>query len=158
MPSTGFTDCTAGDYARRHNPWVNFADIPAADNRTFDAFPTDAAGYAALPTLSIVAPNLQHDMHDGTVREGDDWLRTHLSGYADWARTHDSLLVVTWDEDDNGPSNHIPTLMVGARVAPGRYGELLDHYRLLRTLEACYGLAPVGESAQRAPATDVWTR
>ncbi|HEV2321868.1 MAG TPA: alkaline phosphatase family protein, partial [Gammaproteobacteria bacterium] len=33
MPSTGFTGCTAGDYARKHNPWVDFADIPAADNR-----------------------------------------------------------------------------------------------------------------------------
>ncbi|MEY9874793.1 hypothetical protein ABH931_004293 [Streptacidiphilus sp. MAP12-33] len=158
MPATGFTGCTAGDYARKHNPWVNFADIPAADNRTFAAFPTDAAGYAALPTLSFVVPNLQHDMHDGTVRQGDDWLRTHLSGYAAWARTHDSLLVVTWDEDDNGADNHIPTLMAGARVKPGHYGELLDHYRLLRTLEAAYGLTPVGESAKRTPVTDVWSR
>ncbi|WP_084701873.1 alkaline phosphatase family protein [Streptacidiphilus anmyonensis] len=156
MPSTGFTGCNSGDYARRHNPWVNFPGIPASDNRTFDAFPTDATGYAALPTLSFVIPNVQHDMHDGTVRQGDDWLRAHLSGYASWARTHDSLLVVTWDEDDNGPSNHIPTLVVGAGTKAGRYGELLDHYRLLRTLEAAYGLQPIGESAQRSPVTDIW--
>jgi acid phosphatase len=158
MPSAGFTGCGSGDYARKHNPWVNFPDIPASANRTFDAFPTGASGYAALPALSVVVPNLQHDMHDGTVRDGDDWLRAHLAGYADWARTHDSLLVVTWDEDDNGPSNHIPTLVVGARVKPGRYGELLDHYRLLRTLESGWGLTPVGESAQRAPVTDIWSR
>ena len=158
LPATGWTGCSAGDYARKHNPWVDFADIPASANRTFDAFPSSAAGFAALPTLSIVVPNLQHDMHDGTVQQGDDWLRAHLSGYADWARTHDSLLVVTWDEDDNGPDNHIPTLVVGAGVKQGRYGELLDHYRVLRTLEAAYGLTPVGESAQRAPVTDIWSR
>ncbi|WP_084730049.1 alkaline phosphatase family protein [Streptacidiphilus neutrinimicus] len=156
MPQTGFTGCTSGDYARRHNPWVNFPAVPAADNRTFAAFPTNDAGYAGLPTLSFVVPNVQHDMHDGTVRQGDDWLRANLSGYASWARAHDSLLVVTWDEDDNGPGNHIPTLIVGAGVKPGRYGELVDHYRLLRTLEAAYGLQPLGESAQRAPVTDIW--
>ncbi|RAG80317.1 acid phosphatase [Streptacidiphilus pinicola] len=158
LPATGWTGCSTGDYARKHNPWVDFATIPASANRTFDAFPSSAAGYAALPTLSIVVPNLQHDMHDGTVQQGDDWLRAHLSGYADWARTHDSLLVVTWDEDDNGPDNHIPTLVVGAGVKQGQYGELLDHYRLLRTLEAAYGLSPVGESAQRAPVTDIWSK
>ncbi|WP_084724819.1 alkaline phosphatase family protein [Streptacidiphilus melanogenes] len=156
MPQTGFTGCISGDYARRHNPWVDFPDVPAADNRTFDAFPTDTAGYAKLPTVSFVVPNVQHDMHDGTVRQGDDWLRAHLSGYAAWARTHDSLLVVTWDEDDNGPANHIPTLVVGAGARPGRYGEPLDHYRLLRTLEASYGLPPLGVAAQRAPVTDIW--
>ena len=158
MPTTGYTGCDSGDYARKHNPWVNFPGIPAADNRTWTAFPTTPAGYATLPTLSFVIPNLQDDMHDGTVRQGDDWLRTHLAGYAAWARTHHSLLLVTWDEDDNGASNHIPTLVVGANVHPGHYTEPLDHYRLLRTLEALYTLPPIGTSAQRTPVTDVWQR
>jgi acid phosphatase len=156
LPSTGYTGCNSGDYARRHNPWVNFSSLPAADNRSWETFPNGPAGYAALPTLSFVVPNVQNDMHDGTVREGDDWLRTRLGAYVDWARTHDSLLVVTWDEDDNNSFNHIPTLVVGAGVRQGRYAEPLDHYRLLRTLEALYGLPPVSESAQRTPVTDIW--
>lgn len=156
MPTTGYTGCASGDYARKHNPWVDFPDIPTADNRAWTAFPTTPAGYAALPTLSFVIPNLQDDMHNGTVRQGDDWLRTHLSDYAAWAKTHHSLLMVTWDEDDNGASNHIPTLVVGANVHPGRTTEPLDHFRLLRTLEAFYALPPVGTSAQRTPVTDIW--
>jgi acid phosphatase len=158
LPSQGFTGCTAGDYARRHNPWVNFADLPATDNRAFSAFPTDATGYAALPTLSFVVPNVQNDMHDGSVRQGDDWLRAHLAAYATWARTHDSLLVVTWDEDDNSASNRIPTLVTGANVRPGDYAEPVDHYRLLRTLLALYALPSVGQSADRAPISDIWAR
>ncbi|WP_370065771.1 alkaline phosphatase family protein [Streptacidiphilus sp. MAP5-3] len=156
MPGTGYTGCNSGNYARRHNPWVNFPNIPASDNRTFSAFPTSAAGYASLPTLSIVIPNVQNDMHDGTVQQGDSWLRANLGAYADWAKTHDSLLVVTWDEDDNSASNHIPTLITGANVRPGHYAELTDHYRTLRTLESLYGLSPVGESAKRQPITDIW--
>ncbi|MBF9069595.1 alkaline phosphatase family protein [Streptacidiphilus fuscans] len=156
LPNTGYTGCNSGDYARRHNPWVNFPNIPASDNRPFAAFPTSAAGFAALPTLSIVVPNVQNDMHDGTVQQGDTWLKDNLSAYATWAKTHDSLLVVTWDEDDNSASNHIPTLVAGANVRPGHYAELVDHYRTLRTLESLYGLSPVGESAQRQPVTDIW--
>ncbi len=153
MPYPGYTGCAHGDYVRRHAPWTDFPDLPASVTRTWQQWPGD---YNRLPTVSFVVPNLRHDMHDGSVREGDDWLRGNLSRYADWARTHNSLLIVTWDEDDGTANNRIPTLITGARVRPGRYGELVDHYRLLRTLEAMYGLPALGTSAQRTPITDVW--
>jgi len=154
MPSTGYTGCTAGAYARKHNPWVNFAGVPTADNRTFAVFPSD---FATLPTIAIVVPNLLHDMHDGTVAQADGWLRTNLDAYARWAKTHNSELIVTWDEDDNSADNQIPTIAVGAHVKSGRYAERIDHYDILRTLEGFYGLAPVGGSAQAAPITDAFT-
>ncbi len=81
-----------------------------------------------------------------------------LGRYAAWAKQHDSLLIVTWDEDDNTSTNHIPTLIYGAHVRPGTYTEAVDHYRLLRTLEALYGLPAIGAAHQRAPMTDIWTR
>ena len=77
------------------------------------------ASYAALPDLSFVIPDLDHDMHDGTVGEGDQWLRSHLGGYATWAATHNSLLVLTWDEDDRSESNRVVTVIAGAHVRPG---------------------------------------
>ena len=153
MPSSGYTGCTAGAYARKHNPWVNFAGVPAADNRTFAAFPRD---FNTLPTVAFVVPNLLNDMHDGTVAQADSWLRTNLNSYAQWAKTHDSELIVTWDEDDNSADNHIPTLMVGAHVKPGTYAETIDHYSVLRTLEDLYGLAHAGASAQATPITDAF--
>jgi phosphatidylinositol-3-phosphatase len=33
------------------------------------------------------------------VRQGDQWLKDQLGAYADWAKTHNSPLVVTFDED-----------------------------------------------------------
>lgn len=124
--------------------------MPGSANRPFTAFPKD---YAQLPTLSFVVPDLDHDMHDGTVRQGDTWLRQNLSGYAAWAQAHHSLLVVTWDEDDNNAANHVPTLFVGQDVRPGQNGEVIDHYRLLRTLEAAYNLPPAGRAAAVTPVT-----
>jgi len=153
MPSSGYTGCTVGAYARKHNPWVDFASVPAADNRTFAAFPHD---FNTLPTVAFVVPNLLNDMHDGTVARADGWLRTNLNAYAQWAKTHDSELIVTWDEDDNSADNHIPTLMVGAHVKPGSYAERIDHYSVLRTLEDLYGLPHAGASAQAAPITDAF--
>jgi hypothetical protein len=154
MPSAGYTGCTSGTYARKHNPWVNFTNVPSADNLTFAAFPTN---FASLPTLSFVVPNLRDDMHDGTIAQGDTWLRTNIDAYAQWAKTHNSLLVVTWDEDDSASANHIPTIFVGQQVKPGTYAEQINHYNVLRTLEDAYGLPRAGASATAAAITDVWT-
>jgi PKD repeat protein len=158
LPSVGFTGATSGAYARKHNPWVNWQGsstngIPASDNQPFSAFPTN---FAALPKLSIVVPNLNDDMHNGTVAQGDAWLQAHLDSYAQWAKTHNSLLVVTWDEDDNSSANHIATLMVGANVKQGQYSEHINHFNVLRTFEDMYGLPYAGASASATPITDIW--
>jgi uncharacterized protein (DUF1501 family) len=58
-----------------------------------------AADFAALPTVSFVVPNLANDMHDGSVGAADNWLKTNIGSYATWAMSHNSLLIVTWDED-----------------------------------------------------------
>ena len=74
--------------------------------------------------MSFVIPDLGHDMHDESVHDGDAWLKVHFGTYAEWAKTHNSLLIVTFDEDDNGAENHIPTIIYGARVRPGRYADV----------------------------------
>jgi hypothetical protein len=153
LPAAGYTGCSRGRYAAKHNPWADFDNVPASANQPFTAFPTD---YARLPTVSIVVPNICDDMHDCGVATGDAWARTHLDDYLRWADTHNSLLVVTFDEDDNGADNHILTLAAGPMVRAAAYPEPVNHYRLLRTIEACYGLAPLGEAASPAPITDIW--
>jgi arylsulfatase A-like enzyme len=153
MPSDGYTGCTSGPYARKHNPWVDFADVPATDNLTFDSFPTD---YTKLPAVSFVVPNLDNDMHDGTVAQGDTWLKQNLDGYVQWAKTHNSVFVLTFDEDDNGPANQIPTIITGAGVTTGDYSENISHYNVLRTIEDAYGLPHAGQSASATPITDIW--
>jgi acid phosphatase len=148
LPAPGFAGCSSGAYVRKHNPWVNFSNLPRSVNQPFTAFPST---FPALPTLSFVIPNLDHDMHDGTVAAADLWLRDNLGGYVDWAKQHNSLFVLTCDEDDFSQDNRIVTLAVGAGVKPGRYVEYVDHYRLLRTFEAAYRLAPIGLSANASP-------
>jgi acid phosphatase len=153
LPSTGYTGCSAGEYARKHVPWTDFRGLPGAVNQPAAAFPDH---YRKLPTLSFVIPNLLHDMHDGTVTQGDTWLRQHLGRYVQWARRHNSLLVLTWDEDDTSHDNRIPTIITGAAVRPGSYAEHVTHYRVLRTLEALERLHPIGAARQTQPIENIW--
>jgi len=154
LPSVGSTTCSSGNYARKHNPWVNFTNVPSADNLPYTSFPAD---YSTLPTVSWVVPDLCDDMHDCTIATGDTWLKNNLDGYAQWAQTHNSLLIVTFDEDDGSGGNNIATLFYGQPVRPGTYSEHIDHYNVLRTIEDMYGLPYAGNAATATPITDVWT-
>jgi acid phosphatase len=159
LPAIGSTVATAGTYARKHVPYISFADLPQDANLRFKDFP-DPAHFAALPTVAFVIPNLLNDMHDcpgpGTdacIARGDAWLKTSLDPYYQWAKTHNSLLILTFDENEDpigfhgltdpaqdpdalGPGapgnqvqfrrvvqNRIATLFAGAHVQPGDYPE-----------------------------------
>lgn len=123
---------------RKHNPWESFPEGNSV-GRSFSAFPSN--DFSELPNVSFVIPNLNDDMHDGTVAQADHWLQTNLDGYAQWALTHNSLLVVVWDEDDNSANNHVPAIIYGAHVNAGPYGDSYSHYDLLSTILAANHLA-----------------
>jgi phosphatidylinositol-3-phosphatase len=154
LPAAGSGVCVSGEYARKHVPWANFRTEPAASSQPWTSFP--AGDYPRLPTVSFVIPDLCHDMHDCPVATGDAWFRAHLSGYAAWAMTHHSLLIVTWDENDGSPGNQIPTIVAGQPVRPGRYSQPITHYSVLRTLEALYRLPPLGHAATASPLRGIW--
>lgn len=156
LPSPGSGACDAGDYARKHAPWTDFSNVPPSASEPFASFP--GHDFAALPTVSFVVPNLCHDMHDCGVAAGDAWLRAHLAGYVSWAMTHDSLLILTWDENDGSQGNQIATILIGQMVRPGRYAEPITHYNVLRTIEDAYRLRHDGNAAAAQPITDVWQR
>ena len=155
MPGVGFTGCTSSDrlYARKHNPWVNFPDVPASANQPFTNFPSD---FTKLPAVSFVVPNLQNDMHDGSIKQGDNWLKKHLDSYVQWAKTHDSLFILTWDEDDGSNTNQITTIFVGTHVKTGQYRETINHYSVLSTVEDLYGLPYIHNASEGAAIKDIW--
>lgn len=154
LPAVGSPVCSAGKYARKHVPWANFTNVPPANSLPFSAFPI--GNYAALPTVSFVIPNNDNNMHDGSIAQADAWLNRELSGYANWAVANNSLLILTFDEDDGGSRNQIPTVFYGANVRPGNYGERISHYNVLSTIEEMYGLPKTGYAASAPPITDIW--
>ncbi|MBL1081092.1 acid phosphatase [Streptomyces actinomycinicus] len=156
LPSQGSTTCSSGKYARKHNPWFGFSNVPTSSAKTFAQFPAD---YSTLPHMSFVVPNLCSDMHDCSVSTGDTWLKNNLGAYATWAKTHNSLLVVTFDEDNRLSGNRIPTVFYGQPVAAGSgSATTYNHYDLLRTLEDTQGLTThAGNAASAKDITGIWT-
>jgi phosphatidylinositol-3-phosphatase len=167
-------------YGRKHVPWISFANVPngptpdTSSNLRFADFPAD---YDHLPTVAFVIPDQENDMHNGkpqdSVPAGDRWLAQNLGRYYQWAKTHNSLLIVTFDENDNlavnyrgltDPAtvqdgsqqqrvaqNRIATIIAGAHVKTGyREATPFTHVNLLRTLEAMYGLARSGAQQPHA--------
>lgn len=160
LPAVGSDVETNLAYVRRHNPAANWMgtgqnQIPPTTNQPFTAFPSD---FDSLPTVCFVIPNLDHDMHDGSVSVGDTWYHDYIDPYVQWAKTHNSLLILTYDEDDGiiFSSNHILTIFAGEPVAPGSYSEAFNHYTVLRTIEDMYGLPYACNAAAMLTITDCW--
>lgn len=173
LPEVGSTACngpvselTGGHlYARKHCPWVNWQGT--GENNYADTvshpmtdFPSD---YSQLPDVCFVIPDMDNDMHNigkpgdsAAVRRGDDWIKANLDGYIQWAKTHNSLLIFTFDEDDFTPKNRIPTFFVGEQVKAGKYNERINHFDVLKTLEKMYDLAPIVKDTSAHAIINVW--
>jgi acid phosphatase len=165
-------------YVRKHVPWISFGNVPngttaaTSANLRFEDFPRDAAQYAKLPTVAFVIPNVENDMHTGSVPMGDRWLKDNLDGYYQWAKKNNSLLILTFDENNDQKrflgltdpfvdatnelvkdiQNRVATIFAGAHVRPGNYaeGKGITHVNILRTLEAMYGLPRSGAQQPNA--------
>ena len=152
LPISGSTICAAGTYARKHAPWIAFANVPRSDHRSFASFPRS---FDSLPTVSFVIPNVDDDMHDGSIAQGDAWIHDHLERLLHWADTHDTLVVLTWDEGfDLG--NTVATVLYGPMIKPGRYAQRISHYELLRTIEDFYKLPPSGRAKNARTIAGCW--
>ena len=175
LPEIGSLVTEQGLYARKHVPWAGFSNVPrgktVADSSNL-RFPQDfPSDYNLLPTVSFVIPNLVHDMHNGStpsgILAGDKWLREHIDGYYNWAKQHNSLLILTFDENSQSPlmgrvtdpadkdpkkSNRIVTILAGAHIKHGEYseGKGVTHVNVLRTLEAMYKLNRSGSQQWNA--------
>lgn len=150
MPAAAFVG-DAYPYMQKHDPFVYFDAIrndPAsfANVVPYSQLAADLRSTETTPNFAWITPNMLHDMHDGTVAAADAWLAAEvpaiLGSPAFLERR--SLLVVTWDEDDNAPGNRVATILVGADVAPGSSSATeYDHYSLLRTIEDAWSLEPL---------------
>jgi hypothetical protein len=127
MPCIGFTGDTACQtdtqgnqqclYARKHVPWISFANVPRSSKLPFTDFPTK--NFDNLPTVAFVIPNLDNDMHnipqkcipqssqkcfEESIMAGDSWLKKNIDPYYQWAKDNNSLLILTFDENHNQKS------------------------------------------------------
>jgi hypothetical protein len=150
LPRACFTRASAGDYAKKHDPFVYYTRI--VKNRAWCArvvaltrlTADERAG--ALPRFIWITPNLCHDMHDCSVATGDRFLSSLVPPLLRSLGPR-GLLFITWDEgtSDSGccrlaSGGHIATIVAGPGAKPGaRLNTPTDHYSLLQTIEDLLG-------------------
>jgi hypothetical protein len=135
-----------GDYAVRHNPAAYYTNVNCAEQDVPLGPTPDVSA-----KFSFVTPNLCNDTHDCSIATGDTWLSGFLPKItaSPEYRERETAVFITWDEDNGGSSNHIPTLVLSPFTRPGTQATArYDHYSMLRTTEALLGIHEfLGEAA-----------
>jgi hypothetical protein len=89
-------------------------------------------------------------MHDGTIADGDNFLKAFLPQITTSAAFANSVVFVTFDEGStsiNG-GGHVATIAITPNMTPGyQAGAVYNHYSLLRTIEQAWGLPYLGNAA-----------
>jgi phosphatidylinositol-3-phosphatase len=165
MPSPGYAADTTL-YATRHIPFLYYKDILGSAVRRashvvpFAQLAGDLRAASTTPAFAFITPNLCSDMHDCPVATGDAWLSRVVPRilHSPAFTTTRSLLVITWDEG-TGSDNHVATILAGSAAKLGyRSGRPYDHYSLLHTIEAVWGLKPLTRNDARAATMGAFLR
>lgn len=168
LPAPCSSTATAGNYVRRHDPFMYYRDVADNPARCRLIVPTttltrDLADHS-LPRFIWLVPDICHDMHSCGTYTGDRYLRALVPRLL--AELGPSgLLFVTFDEGETNSGccgvakgGHILTLAAGPGARAGvRSVTPYDNYSLLRTIEDLWGLPRLGGAALSStrPMTDL---
>ena len=141
---------SSGTYAVKHNPEAYYTNIRNACNSNNVPMGTTSSGAflnalnsGTLPNFSFVTPNLCNDMHDCSIAIGDAWLQSWVPKItaSPSYQAGNTVLFVTWDEDNGSGGNQVATIVVSPYTTPGtKSGTAFTHYSLLRTTEELLGI------------------
>ena len=152
LPGRCFTGTSAGEYAKKHDPFAYYTRIVSNPPRCASIVPLtrlsadERAG--TLPRFVWITPNLCHDMHDCSVSTGDGFLAKVVPALLR-ALGPRGLLVLTWDEGSSdagccrlASGGHIVTIVAGSAARLHATLALpTDHYSVLQTIEDLLGLS-----------------
>jgi len=159
-------------YAAKHDPFVYFDDVNGWDGTQFNPSPrcTDHvvdyseldADIAAntLPKYAFITPNLDNDMHDGSVQRGDAWLSQQLPKImATPAYQNGGVIFLLWDEGgfsllDGGVQDNPPFLAISPNAKQGYISNTkYDTSAYLKTVQTIVGVdqLPCVNDAANAP-------
>ncbi len=148
-----------GRYAAKHNPFVYFDDVNGWDGKTFqpsqrcidhvvDYSQLDADIAAnQVPKYAFITPNLDNDMHDGSIAQGDLWLSQELPKImATDAYKNNGVIFLLWDEGSGtlGPGDDPPFIVISPMAAAGTTSKVdYDTSSYLKTVQNILGVEEV---------------
>ena len=177
MPSTGYLGADyffTTTYAEKHNPFIFFSDIATNPKRmanirplgTPDSILPILADERSAPQFLYVVPDLCHDMHgapqcrnkDALYKTSDEYVSALIANIVrSPAFTANSALLVTWDEGSTNMAccglasggGRVATIVIRKHPSVFRSNVSYNHYSLLATLQAVWGLPRIGHTSDR---------
>ena len=140
-----------GSYDVNHDPIVYYDHVVQTPSECKNVVPfgqlaTDLAA-GALPTFIWVTPNIIHDMHDGTIADGDGFLHGLIPQIQSsaWYQQGGSI-ILTWDEGET--TDQIVAIVVSiANTGRGAFATPGNHFGTLRGIEEVYGFPLLGSAS-----------
>jgi phospholipase C len=164
------------NYAVKHNPFVYFNDVNGWDGSKFnptqrcmdnvvDYSQLDAdLASGKLPKYVFITPNLQDDMHDGSIQQGDAWLAREVPKIlASDAFNKGGVLFLLWDEGGVGiaTGDYPPFIAISPNAKPGFVSHTdYDTSSYLKTVQSILGVdaLPCASDASAVPVmSDLFT-
>ena len=131
-----------GWYVRKHEPAISFTNISRHPLRCTRI--TQLANFSPTAAdFELVIPNLSNDMHDGTIAQGDAFLKAFVPRITEDPSFAESLLLITWEEGttNRGGGGRVATIVVSPEAKQGFRSSIShNHYSLLRTIQRAWGL------------------
>ncbi|MBV9581907.1 MAG: acid phosphatase, partial [Chloroflexi bacterium] len=93
--------------------------------------------------------NLVDDMHDGTISDGDNFLKSYVPALmaTPQYQAGTTVIFITWDENDGSSGNQVPCIVISPYTHGVKDSTPYSHYSLLRTTEELLGLPLLGNAA-----------
>ena len=151
-----------GNYAAKHNPAAYYTPVRARCRAWDQPLGSLARGalHSALTTgprvsLTTVTPNVQDDMHDGTVNQADRWLAGWLPQIlaSPAYRSGRMAVILAWDEgfgSGEQPSDAPLVVMSASTPAGTRSALAFNDYSVLRAVCDLTGVPDIGLSTKAA--------
>ena len=143
----------AGGYVRKHNPAISYTSI--SGNGTACANITNLASFdPAAANFEFITPNLINDMHDGSVADGDNFVKAFLPTITGSSAFANSVVFLTVDEGSSNVNGggHVMTIAITPNMTPGYQATgSYTHYSMLRTIEQAWSLPYLGSASSAAP-------
>lgn len=144
-------------YYRKHNPFMSMTSITRSTPRCKNIVNSEQLfqdiSSKNVPQFMYYTPNIDNDAHNKPIAFANDYLSNFLPKLLnDEYFMKNTLVVITFDEDEYIELNHIYTVLIGSMVPKGStdFTKNYTHYSLLRTVEENWQLGTLGRNDDNA--------
>ena len=154
-----------GRYAAKHDPFVYYQDINGWDGKAvhrtqrcidhvvdYSQLDKDIAAHQ-VPRYAFITPNLDDDMHDGSIARGDAWLAREIPKImATDAYKHNGVIFLLWDEGGGtlSPGDDPPFIVISPLIKSGTTSHVAyDTSSYLKTVQNILGVEQISCTGDR---------